>query len=106
MLLILMIIVGVIDLVINDKERAKKWLLLAVIEAEKEFGAKTGVIKLRSVYEHFIKVFPFLSKFISFETFSEMVDEALIEMKHYIDTNMGVFEYVGGYQELKRGKDL
>lgn len=100
-LILLMAIVGVIELVRNDKEKAKKWLLLAVTEAEKEWGGKTGVLKLRYVYEQFIHVFPLLSKFTSFETFSEMVDSALEEMQHYINTNMAIFEYVGGYTEEK-----
>lgn len=100
-LIILIVIVGVVDLVRNDKVKAKKWLLLAVIEAEKEFGSKTGVIKLRTVYERFISTFPLLSKFVTFETFSGMVDEALVEMQHYIDTNMKIFEYVGGEEFVK-----
>lgn len=98
-LIIFLIIVGVIDIVRNDKEKAKKWLLLAVTEAEKEFGSKTGILKLRFVYEQFISVFPLLSKFVTFEAFSEMVDDALTEMQHYIDTNMAIFEYVGGYAD-------
>lgn len=100
-LILLMAIVGVIDLVRNDKEKAKKWLLLAVLEAEKEWGSKTGTIKLRVVYDEFLHAFPLLSKFTSFEAFSEMVDDALSEMKHLINTNMKVFEYVGGYTEEK-----
>lgn len=100
-MIILAAIVGVVDLVRNDKEKAKKWLLFACLEAEKEFGSKTGAIKLRYVYELFISTFPLLSKFITFETFSEMVDDALEEMKHLIDTNMAIFQYVGGYEVTK-----
>lgn len=94
MLIALLIIVGLINLISNDKEKAKKWLLLAVLEAEKEFGSKTGAIKLRYVYELFLSTFPLLSKFISFEQFSTMVDEALEEMKHLINTNDAVSNYV------------
>ena len=101
MLIILAAIVGVVDLVRNDKIKAKKWLLFACLEAEREFGSKTGVIKLRYVYELFISTFPLLSKFVTFEAFSEMVDEALVEMQHYIDTNMKIFEYVGGEEFVK-----
>ena len=96
MLIALLIIVGLINLIGNDKEKAKKWLLLAVLEAEKEFGSKTGAIKLRYVYELFLSTFPLLSKFISFEQFSTMVDEALEEMKHLINTNDAVSNYVDG----------
>ncbi len=105
LLIILAAVVGVIDLVRNDKEKAKKWLLLAVTEAEKQYGSKTGILKLRSVYEQFLHAFPLLSKFLTFEAFSEMVDDALTEMQHYIDTNMAIFEYVGGYQEIKKNAD-
>lgn len=101
MLILLAAIVGVVDLVRNDKEKAKKWLLYAVIEAEKLYGSKTGILKLRYVYELFISTFPLLSKFVTFEAFSEMVDDALEEMRHYIDTNMRIFEYVGGEEVVK-----
>ena len=77
MLIVVLVIAGLISLIINDKKKAKEWLLLAVIEAEKEFGSKTGVIKLRAVYNMFLTTFPVLSKFISFEQFSQMVDEVL-----------------------------
>ncbi len=95
-LIVVLVIAGLISLVLNDKAKAKKWLLLAVLEAEKEFGSKTGVIKLRYVYDLFLSTFPLLSKFITFEQFSVMVDEVLEEMRHYIDTNMAVYDYVGG----------
>ncbi len=97
-LILFTLILGLVDVVRNDKEKAKKWLLFACLEAEKEFGSKTGAIKLRYVYELFIATFPLLAKFISFEEFSKMVDDALTEMKHLIDTNMAIFEYVGGYE--------
>lgn len=100
-LIVVLVIAGLIDLVRNDKEKAKKWLLYAVTEAEKEFGSKTGAIKLRYVYELFMSTFPLLSKFISFKQFSQMVDEALEEMRHLIDTNMAIFQYVGGYEVKK-----
>lgn len=93
-MIVLAVIIGVIDLVRNEKEKAREWLLFACIEAEKEFGAKTGVMKLRYVYELFLKCFPLLSKFISFDEFHEMVKKALEEMEHYINTNMAVYNYV------------
>lgn len=101
LLIVLAIALGLVDLVRNDKEKAKKWLLFAVLEAEKEFGSKTGAIKLRYVYEMFVKTFPMLAKFTSFDEFSKMVDLALDEMKHLIDTNVKVFEYVGGAEVVK-----
>lgn len=94
LLILVMVVAGLIYLIRNDKEKAKKWLLLACLEAEKEFGSKTGVIKLRYVYDMFLATFPVLSKFVSFEQFSKMVDVALEEMKHLINTNMAVFNFV------------
>lgn len=94
LLIPVMVVAGLIYLIRNDKEKAKKWLLLACLEAEKEFGSKTGVIKLRYVYDMFLATFPVLSKFVSFEQFSNMVDAALEEMKHLINTNMAVFNFV------------
>lgn len=104
--LVLIVVVAIVGLVkffiFKDKESAKKWLLYAVLEAEKLYGSKTGQIKLRYVYDWFLKTYPFLAKFISFEDFSDMVDEALVGMQHLIDTNMKVFEYVGGYEVEKK----
>ena len=94
LLILAMVVAGLIYLIRNDKEKAKKWLLLACLEAEKEFGSKTGVIKLRYVYDMFLATFPVLSKFVSFEQFSDMVDAALEEMKHLISTNMAVYNFV------------
>ena len=99
LLILVMVAAGLIYLIKNDKEKAKKWLLLACLEAEKEFGSKTGIIKLRYVYDLFIQQFPVLSKFMSFEQFSNLVDEVLEEMKHLINTNMAVFSFVNGSVE-------
>lgn len=99
LLIPVMVVAGLIYLIRNDKKKAKKWLLLACLEAEKEFGSKTGVIKLRYVYDMFLATFPVLSKFISFEQFSKMVDAALEEMKHLINTNMAVFNFVNNTAE-------
>ena len=65
-------------------DKVREWLLFAVTQAEKELGGGTGQIKLRYVYDMFVVKFPALVKFISFETFSFMVDEALIKMRHLL----------------------
>ena len=72
----------------------KEWLLYAVILAEKELGCGTGQVKLRYVWDMFIKTFPALAPLIPFEVFSQLVDEALEEMRHLLDTNLDVFRYV------------
>ena len=92
-LVVVLAIVGVIEYFFN-KERAKEWLLGAVTEAEKELGSKTGKLKLRFVYDLFIAKFPIFSKLISFQGFSDMVDDVLVEMRKIINTNTAVFKYV------------
>lgn len=74
----------------------KEWLLYAVTEAEKELGSGTGKLKLRYVYNMFIERFSFISKIITFEMFSDLVDEALDEMRKMLSTNKAVLEYVEG----------
>lgn len=78
----------------------KEWLLFAVIQAEKELGGGTGQIKLRYVWDMFIKTFPALAPLIPFDIFKALVDEALEEMRHLLETNMDVLYYV----ESKDGK--
>lgn len=81
-------------------QKVLEWLLGAVTDAEKELGSGTGKLKLAKVYDQFIDKFFWLAEKVSFGKFSELVDEALIEMKHLIDTNPSVAAYVaGGEQE-------
>lgn len=77
-------------------EMIKQWLLFIVIEAEKELGGGTGAVKLRFVYDKFIKRFKFASKFITFEQFSALVDESLEVMRLMIQNNKNVANYIGG----------
>lgn len=72
----------------------KEWLLYAVTEAEKALGSGTGQLKLRYVYNMFIEKFPYLSEIITFDMFSGLVDEALDKMRHLMETNNAVKEYV------------
>lgn len=75
-------------------EMLKQWLILAVTQAEKELGGGTGAVKLRYVYDLFIKRFKFLSKVITFEQFSALVDEALEVMRLMIQQNQNVAAYI------------
>lgn len=96
-------LVAVVGLCIYDfvklgKEKqlkmAKEWLLLAVIEAEKQLGEGTGAVKLRLVYDMFTNKFKFLSILLSFEQFSEMVDEVLHKMRLMLASNEQLKSYV------------
>ena len=74
----------------------KEWLLMAVVEAEKNLGGGTGKLKLRYVYDRFVARFPWLVKIITFSMFSELVDEVLVEMRDMLNTNEAVKIYVEG----------
>lgn len=68
-------------------EQVKQWLIYAVAKAEAELGSGTGQLKLRYVYDQFIKKFPAVAIFLSFEDFSKLVDEALEELEKMIKEN-------------------
>ena len=73
----------------------KAWMLYAVSLAERELGSGTGKLKLRYVYDLFITKFEALSKMISFEQFSALVDEVLEDMKEMLKTNKNIQSYIG-----------
>ena len=76
--------------------KVKEWLLWAVTQAEIDLGGGTGKLKLRQVYDLFVQRFPWLVKVISFERFSELVEEALEEMRNMLATNTAVKKIVEG----------
>lgn len=78
----------------DQKKAVREWLLWAVSAAEKALGSGTGKLKLRYVYDMFLEKFPYVAKFLSFETFSEYVDDALEEMKKLLETNSKVNAYI------------
>ena len=74
----------------------REWLLGAVTEAEKELGGGTGQLKLRSVYDRFVVRFPWVAMVLPFDVFSEMVDDALAEMRLMLAQNDKIRSYVEG----------
>lgn len=76
-------------------QSVREWLLFACVQAEKQLGSGTGKLKLRYVYDMFLEKFPYIAKFLTFDTFSQYVDEALEKMKELLNTNERVKEYVG-----------
>lgn len=74
--------------------KVKEWLLYAVTEAERELGSGTGQIKLRYVYDMFIKQFPFLVEKVTFEAFSVLVDEVLEKFRILLDQNENIKTYI------------
>lgn len=81
-----------------QKEKVRKCLLAWVIQAEKELGGGTGKVKLSTVYGTFVTAFPILKNFISFETFSLWVDDALEEMRKLLEQNENLKQVVEGIQ--------
>lgn len=71
-----------------------EWLLGAVTRAEIEYGGGTGRIKLSEVYRAFCEEMPWIAKVMTFETFSKLVDDALVEMRALIESNARVRELV------------
>ena len=77
----------------------KEWLKWAVIRAEKHLGGGTGQLKLREVYDLAVAQFPWLVTLVTFEIFSEWVDEALDWMRDQLKNNTAIDEYVKGSQQ-------
>lgn len=82
----------------KQTEKIKQWLIWACIEAEKALQSGTGQLKLRQVYDMFcaVPVFSLVAKVISFETFSDLVSDALVEVKEMLVNNKVLAEYVYG----------
>lgn len=78
-------------------DKIKEWLLWAVTEAEKKFGAGTGQLKLSYVYSLFIDKFP--NSTISFELFSKLVDEVLDKFRLLLSQNSNINQYVQSDQQ-------
>ena len=68
---------------------ANQCLLGWVVLAEKDLGSGNGRLKLAKDYGWFVEKFPILTTFVTFETFSKWVDEALDEMKEIIEKEKG-----------------
>lgn len=82
----------------KQMEKVKEWLIWACIEAEKALQSGTGQLKLRQVYDMFCAVpaFTWVAKVISFETFSDLVSDALVTVKEMLVNNKALAEYVYG----------
>ena len=79
-----------------DLSKVQEWLLWAVMQAEKQLGGGTGQLKLRYVYDMFVARFPTVSKILTFEAFSIMVDIALAKLNEMLANNKKVQQYVYG----------
>lgn len=91
----IVLIGGAIAFFKGQKKSLKDILLYLCTEAEKMFGSKTGQLKLKYTWAQACQQFPFLTTFLSFDKFSKMVDNCLVDMKHLVETNESIAEYVG-----------
>lgn len=78
------------------REKIIEWLKGQVSKAEKELGGGTGELKLRDVYDSFIKVWPNEAEIATFKEYSEMVDEALTWMKKQMERNESIKAHIEG----------
>ena len=75
----------------NSKlEMVKNWLLYATAQAEHEMGAGTGKLKLAKVYSMFVEKFPQIAAYLKYEKFCDMVNEALVTLRHLIESNANI----------------
>lgn len=72
----------------------KNWLLYATAEAEQEMGAGTGKLKLAKVYDMFVAKFPQIAAVLKFEKFCDLVDEALVTLRHLMESNTNIQEFI------------
>ncbi len=93
---LVLILAAVAVIAIRERKNLKSWLVFAVAAAEKALGSGTGELKLRQVYDQFLDKFPVLSKFMSFEMFSGLVDKALESLDDMLNTNEAVNAYIKG----------
>lgn len=78
----------------SKKQALQEWLKWAVTVVEKEYGGKTGQLKLRQVWDMALKQFPWLIKCFTFEEFSAYVDSALAWMRQQLAQNNAILTYV------------
>lgn len=85
--------------------KIQQWLVWAVAQAEKELGSGTGQMKIKYVYDLFISKFPAVAIFISYSTFSDMVEKALEEFKEMIASNQRISEEFDAIPDNIEGGD-
>ena len=94
-IVLLVIIGGAVAFFKGEKRSLQNVLLYLCGEAEKIFGSKTGQLKLKYVWSQACSQFKFLTTFMTFEKFSEMVDQCLVDFRHLVETNPNIAGYIG-----------
>ena len=92
-----LVIINIIDFfkqpTSEQLKSVREWLLYMVVLAERELGSGTGKLKLRFVYDKFLEKFPYLASILSFQKFSDLVDDALDEMKELLSKSKQIAAY-------------
>lgn len=86
-------------LFINYPQKVKEWLVWACAQAELALGSKTGMLKLREVYDMFMTQYPIASKFIPFSVFKKWTEDSLIIFKEWLVNNAAAQELFGGEKD-------
>ena len=84
---ILFVIAAIAEIVavITEPKKIKEWLVWACSEAESSLGSGTGALKLRVVYDLFIKQFPIASRLIPYSMFQNWTERALLVFKEWLE---------------------
>lgn len=93
-LFVILAFIGVIYGCMTGK--AIEWLKYAVSVAEQDLGTGTGQLKLREVYDMFIKQFPVFAKIVPFYIFKKLVDLALKWLEEQLNKNAKINQVIKG----------
>lgn len=89
------IAVSILALVKQEKTVIFKMLYALVTEAEKNYGAGTGELKLASVIASvYEKIPPFVATIIPAKTLENWVEQALVEAKNKWAKNLNIATYI------------
>ena len=80
----------------DQEERIRAFLVHSVTMAEKEFGSKTGKLKLSSVYNDFLVKFGWLALVFPYEKFERLVDDVLVEARKMWEQNDQIKQIIEG----------
>ncbi len=101
----IILLITIVYLVHNQKQKVNEWLLWAVTEAEKLLGEKTGQLKLHTVYSWFCSHFPIVAAVLPFKVFSAWVDTAVDTLKEWLKSNKYVIAYVNEQEATKKSEE-
>lgn len=79
----------------KQTDKLKGWVFAAVVEVERQMKAGTGPLKLEAVYKKFVEQFPVLKIVMPRDTFDRIVEEALNQLKQYLQ-QPSIKRYVQG----------